>query len=1059
MYGFSGTYSCNGAYCPIHFPARKRLLVVSFEGFRPVLRGGYFRRFPRSMMPPSSSAASDAADDADDLTPPITIQPPPVEALVSRAQLNAAHAQGNAADKFPIVGLGGSAGALQAFEQFFQHLPPDSGAAFVVVMHLAPDQDSALDQVFQRFTTMPVCEAADGLKARPNHVYVIPPDRDMSILHGTLLLFQPTQARGKRLPIDFFFQSLAKDARERAICIICSGMGSDGTIGLKMVMENFGMVMVQSPETAEFDAMPRSAIATEFVDYVLPADQLPGRLLEYLRQPLPNRARPVPPESASRPAHALQKIFILIRAQTGHDFSFYKRNTVFRRIERRMNAHQIREFTHYVRYLQENSAEVEALFRELLIGVTKFFRDPEAFTALRTNLLPLLRQKPADSVIRVWAPGCSTGEEAYSLAMTLLECLDHVDPARYLKIQIFATDINAAGIDFARAGLYPANITADLSAERLARFFVRQDEGSYQISKEVRGVVIFAVHNLTKDAPFTKLDVLCCRNLLIYLSAELQKNLLPIFHYALNPNGLLFLGPSENLTGYHELFASQDLKWKISRRNDTSASISRLANFPFALSHQQTTAPGLLLPMTSSSPRKSGPFAALVQKLLLRAYTPPAVVINAKGEILFVNGRTGRYLEPAPGLGGLNIFDMAREELNYEISAAVHKASTSRQTVVSERVKVKTDAGYQLLRLSVRYLDEPSQLAGLLLVSFEDQPTPKRVRTSKTALATDLTRDAVVAALEKELQYTKHRLQTTIEEMESSLEELKSTNEELQSANEELQSTNEEAMTNKEEMQSLNEELMTLNMQYLSKTEELSQAANDMKNLLDATEIATVFLDNDMVIKRFTPSMTRIMHLQTADVGRPITHFASNLHYDTLEQDVRQVLDRLTSVETTIQTTTDEWYAMRILPYRTLDNYISGAVITFTEISGLKHLEERLRESTRFAESIIATMQEPLLVLDGELRILLVSQAFAEAFRLDAQLIRGQLLSTLSTAEWDYPVLQEQLLALFEDTQPGFEDLELTGPNHQRVRAYARRLHSNNVLTNHVLLGMKPLVN
>jgi len=984
---------------------------------------------------------------------PITLESPPVDAAVTRTQLTLAQAQGNTNDKFPIVGLGGSAGSLEAFELFFRNMPADSGMAFVVVVHLLPNQPGQLPDIIQQVTHMPVLEAADGLKVRPNHVYVIPPAWEMSILHGTLLLFAPTQVRGKRLPIDFFFQSLAKDVRERAVCIILSGMGSDGTIGLKMVMENFGMVMVQSPETAEYDAMPRSAIATEFVDYVLPTEQMPAKLLEYLHKPLMARPRRESAESASKPAHALQKIFILIRAQTGHDFSFYKRNTVFRRIERRMNAHQIKEFTHYVRYLQENSSEVEALFKELLIGVTKFFRDPEAFELLKARLLPLLRQKPADSVIRVWAPGCSTGEEAYSLAITLLECLDNIDPNKYLKIQIFATDINREGIDFARAGLYPENLVADVSPERLARFFVKQD-GSYHISKEVRDVVIFALHNITKDAPFTKLDLLCCRNLLIYLSAELQKSLLPIFHYALNPGGLLFLGPSENLTSFQDLFTPQDIKWKISRRNDTTSSLNRLANFPFALSRQQATTAGAPSSMTSSTPRKDGPFALLVQKILLRTYTPPAVVINHKGEILYINGRTGRYLEPAPGLGGLNIFEMAREELNYEISAAVHKASSTQEEVVAENVKVKTDAGYQLLRLTVKYLREPEQLAGLLLLAFEDQPTPRKVRAGKTNGHSDLSRDAVVAALEKELQYTKHRLQTTIEEMESSLEELKSTNEELQSANEELQSTNEEAMTNKEEMQSLNEELMTLNMQYLSKTEELSQAANDMKNLLDATEIATIFLDNDMTIKRFTPSVGRIVPLHLADVGRPITHFANNLRYAALAQDVRQVLDRLTSVEVTIQTLTNEWYAMRILPYRTLDNYISGAVITFTEVTNMKHLEEQLRETMLYTESIVETMQEPVLVLNDTLHVLTVSQAFAEAFGVNTQQARGQQLTSLNHGQWRNASLLEHLHTLVQPDGPAFNNLLLQLPDQPPVLIYGRRIRSEGHETNRFLLGV-----
>ncbi|ALW86924.1 hypothetical protein AUC43_18665 [Hymenobacter sedentarius] len=982
----------------------------------------------------------------------------PLEVPATPAQMRMAQRQNGSDDTFPLVALGGSAGSLKAFEQFFRHMRPDSGMAFVVITHLSPNQESEMAAVLQHFTSMPVQEATDGLKVQPNHVYVIPPNRDMSILHGTLLLFAPTQHESRRMPIDYFFQSMAKDARERAVCIICSGMGSDGTIGLKMVMENFGMVMVQSPETAEYDSMPRSAIATEFVDYVLPADQLPDKLLEYVAQPLLARPRREVAESNSKPAHALQKIFSLIRTQTGHDFSFYKRNTVFRRIERRMNSHQIREFTQYVRFLQENPAEVDALFKELLIGVTKFFRDQEAFDNLKARLMPLLRDKPVDSVIRVWAPGCSTGEEAYSLAMCLFECLEAIEENRYLKIQIFATDINKEGIDFARVGIYPDSIAADVSPERLNRFFTSLD-GHYQIKKEVRDVVIFALHNLTKDAPFTKLDLLVCRNLLIYLSAELQKSILPVFHYALNPGGLLFLGPSENLNGFQDLFSPLDVKWKILRRLEGPSVLSRILGFPFSMTQQPATHAPATDSMLSNSIRKDGTFATLVQRVLLRQYTPPAVVINPVGEILYVNGRTGRYLEPAPGLSGMNIFEMAREELNYELSAAVHKAASSRQDVVAENVKVKTDLGVQLLRVTVKCLQEPDQLAGLLLVVFEEQPTPRKVRLGHAALGTELSRDAVVAQLEKELQYTKHRLQTTIEEMESSVEELKSTNEELQSANEELQSTNEEAMTNKEEMQSLNEELMTLNMQYLSKTEELSLAANDMKNLLDATEIATIFLDNDMVIKRFTPRVNRIISLMPSDVGRPITHFASTLRHENLAQDVKRVLDRLVSSETNIQTTTGEWYAMRILPYRTLDNYISGAVITFTDITGLKNLEAQLQESSRLAETVVETVREPLLVLDYQLRVLAMSQSFGEMFGLNTAGAKGRPLAELDNGTWQQPELRERLEAILKAPGTSFDDLRFraTFPNAgpRELLMYGRCIGGEQATSTKLLLGLR----
>ena len=713
-----------------------------------------------------------------------------------------------------------------------------------------------------------------------------------------------------------------------------------------------------------------------------------------------------------------------------------------------------------MRFLQEHPGEVEALFKELLIGVTKFFRDRQAFDHLRQHLLPLLRLKPADAVVRAWAPGCSTGEEAYSLAMTLLECLDGTDRTKYLKIQIFASDINADGIEFARAGVYPLNIVADVSPERLQRFFIKSGEG-FRIKKEVRDTVVFALHDLNKDAPFTKLDLLVCRNLLIYLNAELQRSLTPVFHYALNPNGLLFLGPSENLAGSQDLFQTLDLKWKISRRTDAPASVSQLVNFPFVRARPPASASlaPASVPMNSPITRKEGPFVALVQRALLRYYTPPAVVINGKGEILYVNGRTGRYLEPAPGLSGLNVFDMVRQELNYELSAAVYKAVATREAVVTDHLKLRLDTGIQLLRLTVKPLEDVEPLAGLLLVVFEEQPTPKQVRLGKARLASEPGHDAQLQAQEKELQFAKQRLQTTIEEMESSLEELKSTNEELQSANEELQSTNEEAMTNKEEMQSLNEELMTLNMQYLSKTEELSQAANDMKNLLDATEIATIFLDNEMVIKRFTPPVLRIVNLLPADVGRPITHFANTLRHATLAQDVRQVLDRLITVEANIQTIGGEWFAMRILPYRTLDNYISGAVITFNNITNLKALETRLKESTRFAESIVETVREPLLVLDGQQRVLAISKPFGDLFGLNPAVVKGQALRELDGGVWQQSALRRRLEDAFAQPEEVFDDFRFTADfptaGARTLLLYGRSLTSHGAQTGGLLLGVK----
>jgi two-component system CheB/CheR fusion protein len=967
------------------------------------------------------------------------------------------------AEKFHIVVLCGSAGSLDALQRFFEHTPSHTGLAFVVVMHQLPEHPSELVSVLQGFTRMPVVAVQDDLRLRSNHVYVNLPDYDLSLLHGNLLLLPPTQAPGRRMPIDFFLESVAKDAQERAVAIILSGMGTDGTTGLKLVMENFGMVMVQEPITAAYPSMPKAAIATEFVDFVLAPELMCTQVLDYVERPLLTRPAREFEEQGVQPAHALQKIFALIRTHTGHDFSYYKRNTVFRRIERRMNAHQIREFTHYVRYLQENPQEVEMLFRELLIGVTKFFRDRDAYDQLKAFLLPLLKKKPVDSTIRVWTAGCSTGEEAYSLAMLLLECLDDVDPTNYLKIQIFATDISPESIDFARAGAYADNITGDVSALRLARFFQKQD-GHYQIRKEVRDVVVFAVHDINKDAPFTKLDLVCCRNLLIYLSTELQKNLLPVFHYALNPGGILFLGPSENISSFQDLFQPLDVKWKISRRTDAPSSLTQLSRFPFSLSRYSAspTHSTTLLSSSIALRREGGPFASLVQKELLRSYTPPAVVINTKGEILYVNGRTGKYLEPAPGLSGMNLFEMAREKLTYEVSGAVHRATQTHEDVVVENVPVQTDSGSQLIRLSVRHLTDPEPLNGLLLVLFEDQPTPRRSRRARSGSAeSNREYETIIAALDKELQFTKHRLQTIIEEMESSLEELKSTNEELQSANEELQSTNEEAMTNKEEMQSLNEELMTLNMQYQAKTEESNQTANDMKNLLDATDIALIFLDNNMVIKRFTQSVGSIINLVPGDVGRPLQHFASNLRYEHLLRDVQQVLNRLTSVELSIQSTSDDWYTMRILPYRTLDNYISGAIITFTRITALKNKEMRLQDMANFLEEMQASMHEPLVAFDERLHVYFSNQSFANLFEKTPADLQDQPLRNLGQV-WSQPVLREQLEGLLAEnaSRTTFDDLvldaELPGLGMRRLHLYGRLLRQKP--DSRILLGISNIL-
>src|SRR5688572_651590 len=921
--------------------------------------------------------------------------------------------------KFPVVALGASAGGLNALERFFRHMPSNTGIAFVIVTHLDPDRKGMMPEVLQHFTPMPVVEITDGTPLKPNTVFVIPPNKELSVLQGNLLLLDPIEIRGLRLPIDHFFESLAKDQRSNAIVIILSGMGSDGSTGLKMIMENFGMVMVQDPASAEFDSMPANAIQTEFVDYILPPEEMPGHLLNYINHPSLKKTRDL--VSPTKPAHALEKTYSLIRSQTGHDFSLYKRNTVYRRIERRMQSHNITEFKNYVRYLQESPAEVENLFKELLIGVTKFFRDHEAYEHLEKNYLPaMLAKKPEGSTIRVWVAGCSTGEEAYSIAITLLDCLEKIENGKTYKIQIFATDIDRAGIDRARAGIYPDNIISDISEERLHKYFHKVDN-FYHIKKEVRELVVFAIHNLTKDSPFTRLDLLCCRNLLIYFSSELQRKLIPVFHYSLNPEGILFLGSSETISGFNELFVPLDSKWKISQKSQSIYPFTHIAEFPFSQSRIELPK---LQPTETSKITREMTLPSVVQKVLIEQFAPPSVIVNEKGDIFYINGRTGKYLEPASGQATMNVFEMAREGLRYELNNCVYKAVSQGKDVVTESIVVKNEKGDQPIRLTIRPLAEPESLKGLLLVIFEDRtPEPKGNNGARKTSEKDASQ---VVELEKELNFTRDRLQSTIEEMHSSLEELKSTNEELQSANEELQSTNEEAMTNKEEMQSLNEELMTINAQFQMKAEELVERNNDMKNLLDSTEIGTIFLDNELNIRNFTPKATQLFNIIRTDIGRPIAHISSRLKYENLAHDLDEVLNKLVTKETEVPTADGEfWFTIRILPYRTSDNFIDGVVMTITNVTRFKRLEQELEETREFAESIINSMRDPLIVLDEDLRVISVSHAFSETFKIIPAQLKGHLLYHLGNGEWNIPVLRELVEKVFSGQMTEFNDYKV----------------------------------
>ena len=854
-------------------------------------------------------------------------QPPPEAA-------REAHPVPPADAPFPIVGIGASAGGLEALEEFLGHVPAASGMAFVIIQHLDATHKGIMPQLLQRATSMKVIRVKDRMRVQPDRVYVIPPNKDMSILNGVLHLLVPVAPRGLRLPIDFFLRSLAQDQHEHSIGVILSGMGSDGTLGLQAIKEKAGVVLVQEPATAKFEAMPRSAVEAGLADIVAPADELPGKILAYLkRTPLIAGAEAALEE---KPLTALEKVVVLLRAQTGNDFSLYKRNTLYRRIERRMGIHQIDKMAVYVRYLQENSQELNLLFKELLIGVTNFFRDPAAWEQLRAQAIPaLLASHASGQVLRAWVPGCSTGEEAYSLAIVLKEVLEELKPKANFTIQVFATDLDRDAIDKARQGVFPANISADVSKERLRRFFTKGDH-DYRVHQEIREMVIFAPQNLIMDPPFTKLDILSCRNLLIYLTAEVQKKLMPLFHYSLNPGGILFLGSAETIGDSPDLFSLLSGKARLFRRT-VSAGRAGPVCFPSAFSARPAAGPE-----ASPAPQPPVSLQSLADQLVLQRYAPPAVLVNDKGDILYVSGHTGNYLEPAAGKANWTLFAMAREGLRYELASAFKEALRQKTTVALHGLKVRTNGGEQCVDVTAQRLEEPGPLQGLVMIVFIDVATPEPVKMAGRRMKADA-RNAQVVELEQEIMAIRGEARATHEEMQTTQEELRSANEELQSTNEELQSTNEEITTSKEEMQSLNEELQTVNTELQVKVGEFSRASDDMKNLLNSTDIATLFLDNHLNVRRFTPQATQIIKLIPADVGRPITDLASDLRYPELAGDAHEVLRTLATTEKPIASRDGRWFTVRVMPYRTLDDRIDGVVITFADITAAKKLEAQLR--------------------------------------------------------------------------------------------------------------------
>ncbi|MEB2786994.1 chemotaxis protein CheB [Algoriphagus persicinus] len=906
---------------------------------------------------------------------------------------------------FPIVGIGASAGGLEALEQFLSNVPEDSGLGFVVIQHLDPTQKGMLPELLQRKTKMEVLQACEGMPVESDKVYVIPPNKSMSISTGNLHLFEPKETRGMRLPIDFFLKSLAEDRKELGVGIILSGMGSDGSAGISSLKEQNGRVLVQTPETAQFDSMPRSAIEAITVDIVAPANELPGKLIGLLKHK-PAKKSSSEPEIEDN--NSLERIITLLRSYTGNDFSQYKKNTLYRRIERRLAVHKIDKITSYVHFLQENPKEGDILFKELMIGVTNFFRDVIVWDYLKTHVIPsIINNIKSEPILRAWVPACSTGEEAYSLAILFKEVLIKMNRSD-VSIQIFATDLDNDAIEKARKGVFLANISSDVSPARLKRFFIKTGE-SYRVNTEIREMVIFAQHNLTMHPPFTKIDFISCRNLLIYMDSELQKKIIGLFYYSINPEGLLVLGSSESLGSQSNLFTSLDNKLKIYRKTTLEQSPE---SFEFPTSFSKTNH----IKNVEKTPVQSLPnIQALADQLLLNYFSPVGVLVNEEGDIIYTSGRTGKYLEPSVGKANLNIFAMLREGLLQKFPVAFRKVVKKKETIVLQNIKVGTNGDAKTLDISILPIEHPEQLKGNVMVIFkevaavqsDDHPTKPG---SKSRRQTEL---------EEELRQLQSEMQNTIEEMQTSQEELKSTNEELQSTNEELQSTNEELTSSKEEMQSLNEELQTVNAELLTKVDDYSRVNNDMKNLLNSTDIATLFLDKELNIRRFTNQATKIFKLIKSDIGRPFTDQVTDLIYPELENDAIEVLKTLVFIEKQIPAKDGRWFTIRIMPYRTNDDRIDGLVITFINISDLKQLEVDLEENGQINRMWLDSTSDIFISLTDNGEIKEFNPKAEVFFGIKREEVLGKSFVNIFVPEPERSKTQKGIIKLAKQGKPG----------------------------------------
>jgi two-component system CheB/CheR fusion protein len=906
-----------------------------------------------------------------------------------------------------VVGVGASAGGLEAFTSLLEHLPPDTGMAFVLVQHLAPAKDSILAELLARTTAMPVREARDGVRVEPNHVYVIPPNTLMTVFHGRLRLQPRPETHAPNLPIDFFLRSLAEDQGENAIGVILSGTGSDGSVGIRAIKAEGGIVLAQDGQSARYDGMPRSAAATGAADYVLPPDKMAVELRRIARHPAmkPRPGAVGGPELAAR-EDDLNRIFMLVRAATGVDFTYYKHSTILRRINRRMLLHKLDALGDYVRFLQQTPAEVGVLYQDFLINVTAFFREPEAFTVLKNVVFPrLLLDRSSDMPLRVWVPGCATGEEAYSLAMCFSEFCE--ERGVFPPIQFFASDIDEAAIESARHGVYADTIAQDVSPERLRRFFARTERG-YQISKAIREQCVFARQNLVKDPPFSRMDLISCRNVLIYFGPVLQKRVLPIFHYALNPAGFLMLGRSESVGGFSSLFSLVDKGSRIFSRK-------AVATQPHP-GRQDGAAAAFPAAKGATAERAGGApdLAAEADGIILSRYSPAGLVINESLDILQFRGNVSPYLKPQPGKASLNLMKMAGESFALELRLLVRQAAGKDVPVRKAGLRVRNDDVVSTVDVEVVALKPGGAPERHFLVVFTEAvpPRPPGAAPPDGAAAKPGRRPQKAdeaEALARELAETRRHLQSVVAEHEASTEELKALNEEVQSSNEELQSINEELETSKEELQSTNEELSTVNDELRSRNEEIAQSNNDLLNVLSGVDIPILLVGSKLQIRRFNSAAAKALNLIPGDVGRPISDIRPNVVVADLDRMILEVVDSLAVRTLEIQDRDGRWYAMAIRPYKTADNRIDGALVSFEDINDLKLGMLRLGEARDYAEAIVETVREALVVLRDDLRVVTANQAYYRAFAAAPDALENRGFFEVQDGLWNVPGLRAQL--------------------------------------------------